>query len=965
MDLSDWQAYLHAHFLRLSEERSGSQSSAPVFALEHGLSGAQVEDLRDAIRAHIVRVRPSYQHWLPWVVYATESGYAYSGDEYWQTFEDATPGWAERATRSWLRSCFLRFASTFGGARPTGAWADHFTIISWPITHAILPKDLQRYLARTLFDVRHALRPEHLQDPTALGRLIHTRSRASSNRFRHLTEESVLIGQISAALLLHGSPDEETRILPATLDRIAEDLDEEQRAREWLRHAQAATSTRLKQRRLTPARRRPTASWPVDREEARDEMASLALEPHVLLLPDDPSWAVYLEVPDLAPLTSRFPQLTEVLSNSRCFVQGATGGRPMARGRVLSGSRNVRIESWPREGEVLLHFEGSSSELDSLLRTDCLLRPGPTWLFEDPTNGFGREIKSKRVRPGRQYIVASTDQLPRDAEWVEQRALEPSGIEAVSLSVPDSIGEDFIQFARDLGLTVSADIEVWPVGLAPASWDGVGRGEWLTTDTPRLGLRTEMEAEQIVLVLHTAEPVTLTLPRSAPGEPQFIELPSLDIGTYELSLTAEGVASGQDVDLGGFEVAIRDPYSWAPAAHESSPLFVVPDPRAPTLEELWDGGATFHVYAPSSYSIECRLSLFEARATEPFLETRLPGFTPPIEAGQWYTSLSAHLGQIKNSASVLDRTDRCSLEFWAEGLGTFHLECERASTPVRWVGREVDRQDYRLRVLDDRGSESELGLRYFSFDTPERPQALDVLTYGAPDGSYAANGLYAAEWEGGSQAVIVSRLRSLGDLGADPELYYGTRSKRRVRELLSHIELWRGADLRGDLSALTRRDSVVKALLASLVDAVGSPGWGPAERDLVQLHDTDAIARLEYAVTSNETHDLYGLLRGVCTKCDGDSRLLRRVSVAWLAAAFGSQSGQSDPKWLAEFALRLASAPRSVRRWAGSDFDLGLDELFGRPELLRAARFAVLVADRELTPQPLDPDILYTGWSWE
>ena len=253
MDLNEWEEKLREHFLLLSRDRSMHHSDAPVFALEHGLSPQQVEELQSALRAHVARLRPSSQHRLAWVVYATESGYAYSGDEYWQTFEDDTPGWAERGNRNWLRSCFRYFAGAFEGATPAGPWARHFSIIAWPITHAILPKDLQRHLARTLYDIRYAVRQEHLDDPTTLGHLIRGRSRATSSRFQQLTQEAVLIGQISAALLLRGHQEQTSRILPTTLDRIATDLGEEQRAREWLGQAQAATATRLQQRRLTPA----------------------------------------------------------------------------------------------------------------------------------------------------------------------------------------------------------------------------------------------------------------------------------------------------------------------------------------------------------------------------------------------------------------------------------------------------------------------------------------------------------------------------------------------------------------------------------------------------------------------------------------------------------------------------------------------------------------------------------------
>ena len=66
----------------------------PLFGLEHGLIQAEVRRARKrTVRAHIAHRRPSQNHWLAWIVYSAELGYRYSGDEYWQTFEQETPGW--------------------------------------------------------------------------------------------------------------------------------------------------------------------------------------------------------------------------------------------------------------------------------------------------------------------------------------------------------------------------------------------------------------------------------------------------------------------------------------------------------------------------------------------------------------------------------------------------------------------------------------------------------------------------------------------------------------------------------------------------------------------------------------------------------------------------------------------------------------------------------------------------------
>src|SRR5205814_1568777 len=115
--------------------------------------------------------------------------------------------------------------------------AEHFSIISWPITHAILPCDLQRQLARILYELRHSFSAELFESPANLGDFIAARSWNATSRFQNLAQNKLLLGQIAVALLLQGSFGTGGLIYPATLDRIGKDLDRERRAREWLRGA--------------------------------------------------------------------------------------------------------------------------------------------------------------------------------------------------------------------------------------------------------------------------------------------------------------------------------------------------------------------------------------------------------------------------------------------------------------------------------------------------------------------------------------------------------------------------------------------------------------------------------------------------------------------------------------------------------------------------------------------------------
>src|SRR5438046_865894 len=98
MDLREWNNRLAAHFTDLRQHRA---ETVPIFALEHSLGSAEIEELNAAIRSHVKWSSPSIQHRYAWIVYAAELGYRYAGDEYWQTFEAETPGWVNYSRRDW------------------------------------------------------------------------------------------------------------------------------------------------------------------------------------------------------------------------------------------------------------------------------------------------------------------------------------------------------------------------------------------------------------------------------------------------------------------------------------------------------------------------------------------------------------------------------------------------------------------------------------------------------------------------------------------------------------------------------------------------------------------------------------------------------------------------------------------------------------------------------------------------
>ena len=297
MSLAEWHERLHAHFHNLHQERL-QEGGKPVFALEHGLDGDEIAVLKDDVRAYIKSNRPN-KHWFPWIVYAAELGYDYIGYEYWQTFEESTNGWLEHGNRYYLRDKFKDFCKDYGGAQPAGLWAQHRSIICYPITHAVLPKDFQRQLARVLYETRRLFTSSVLQSPDQLGTLIAVHSADQRDRFQGFVQNIDLVGLIAKELLSHQGQATGTILLPATLQRIVKDLEVERNARDWLRDARNYAARATETRGLTGATRTSAGSTSY-RSRLNDAVPTI--EPNLMLRRNDPnSWGIRLRFLTLRP----------------------------------------------------------------------------------------------------------------------------------------------------------------------------------------------------------------------------------------------------------------------------------------------------------------------------------------------------------------------------------------------------------------------------------------------------------------------------------------------------------------------------------------------------------------------------------------------------------------------------------------------------------------------------------------
>jgi hypothetical protein len=956
MTLNEWQQRLEGHFADLKRQRNRSGTSGTIYALEHDLAPPEILDLGNGIRRFICNSRPSDRHWLPWVVYSAEIGYEYAGDEYWETFAYRTPGWIESgAQRSWIRSAFLQFHQEYGGAQPVGRWAEHFSIICWPITHAILPRDLQRQLAEVLFDIRDLFTPELLRSPELLGMQIEAHSWDASSRFCDLAEEHLLLGQIATGLLLSDEEMETALVLPSTLRRIAADLGQNRRSRDWLRDAKGRAATvRLRGLQRGGAEETPFVDEDEDETVAESEnrrtVVELGVEPDLILRRVGPElWDVRLRLRDLSGLLARFPQFKDVLANERCTVAGVNGP-PLARGFLLHGMQEVSLGTWPKASELLLKFEHSTAQLDFLLTAECLLRPGPHWLFKVLADGSAAEIKSRVIQPGNSYIVLTRASSVSGAPQVEstQIATKCAGVSAVRIDVPDVVSEIYSEQILGLGLHAGSGLRLKPIGLPAAKWDDQGYAEWLSGDSPAIAVSSDFEMDGIALNLVGPCPAKLELSGSQLNSPILLELGRLEGGRYKLHVIVSRDSANQKLVHGTLAFTVRDATPWKGPRSGASPFAVLVSPAKPHLEHVWDGSATVEINGPKSRKADCEFRFYrDAALSDLAYAKRLPPIELPCTTCAWEAALSGASEDLKMQ-NAYDESVACIVEWRCEELGEFVLCCERQPTPLRWILKQENSGYYlRLAQLDD---QQPVRISRYAYETPCQSTPIPG-THSEPFRLPPEGGMYVAQTSACLSAIVIPpHIRSFQQLGLRPQLQPLQRNEKDIADLLDLMQLWEGARTTGDPISQNKKRRVLDALENQLMGLLCGDSWARLERD---LHNSpDRLFEIRNAITSNLR--LAGIGKSLMEKATE----LRQFSSAEICRYLGDLTRTyldlpaftvpgdrvaRDQDWIVDFAYQLVSEPGQVREWVKADLSLGLHYLLRNHTLLRMARFAALL----------------------
>ena len=966
--ISSLHELLDLHFRQLANRRRQLPGQPPVYAMEHGLSAEERSVLSDVVKAWVLRSRPPRQYWLPFVVYATEIGYSYEGDRYWPTLESNAPGWEENATRQYVKLQFLQFEKVYNGARPRGAWAHQFSIICWPITHAILPTDLQRQFAQLLYEHRGALTSELLNDPPRLGRVLAARTQTTRKRFQQFAQNADLLGHVAAALLADHK--DVPTMNPSTLKRITEDLSKERHARRWLKDAKFSANRIL----LKGVDRAQKSHKGMSRrtDDPLHPTAPVSFSLHL----ENAGWQLHLRVPDFAPLFARYPELREQIAQLRCRVVG-TSGRPRARGWLLDSGQQVMIDKWPGPDAVIFELERASLQTAELFSSEARTPPYQPWLFWIGPDGIGRLVRSRLVRPGFRYILLGTNLVIPTVDWVNEQSTECEGAICLSIEVPEDMDSTITQTVKQLGCGIQTSVEVSPVGFVPAEWDGDGVGEWIVGDNPIIKLRCIHDITACTATLNEAESVHLSS-EAFTNNAAVLELRDLSQGWHDLKLSFLIPETAHQIPDLILHIYMREAELKHASGTFREALRLRVIPSGASLEDIWDGHASITVDGPLGIQTSLNVALLRNSVT---LATHNFKIALPVKLSEWAGVFEIQVRQNSRFQEAYDHATHLELILGDDNFGYVKLLLERELVPLRWGFQRV-RNDTILRLYEATDTDGDLKVIHYSFKTPDTgrevtPNAGKKSGAEASEYFYSSGGLFVARLDDHeAKAILPPTVHDLHDLRSVRSAVQ-LRKRKRTGENIAHLvhlaELWSNARYPGHILARDRRTAVAAAINREIGSMIGERRWALLEH---RYADNETLSIKELGITLAKPGHWTTFRNKVIALANSPDQLkyppiekfsgiVGKLPFVNLQRKIHSSTARQNTAnlqgtkftegglWLAEFLLRLASAPESIIAWSGGqeevyfNEELYFDEILKHPIIYRAARMLAIVAYQE------------------
>lgn len=800
--LIEIERQLQDAFAALADSRR--RNGWPVFAIEHGLRPDEIEALRIALEADLSRNRGLNRvHVLVWLVMAAEVGYSYNGDEYWQSFEQKIPSWRDWGNRPALKQKFLCFEKAYSGFRPVGRWAEHFSIISWPISHAILASALHSKFAQLLHDTRFEFAARQNWTDEELGRFASDSYFGGSTLLAGLLEQHELTGNLISNLRNETQALGDTPIQPEVMQRLCDDIQSVRLGKSNLqgfRRVQRTTSIRVKGGLET----RTNSHSPFDTKEK--EAFNQRYRPKwIAKIDSEGAWRLGLNLQGIAGLLAEQGlRLREMLGVKMKFV-GDKRPSPIEALRAFVTKPMIEVPNFADVlARPLFSFEGEAEGLEQL--KEIVIGPlmRTCWLLRIQADGLAQEVMGLHIKRRSHYLLVTQQALPPavctqlDLKKVN---CATEGAVAYILESGDVITEHAKAELKKLGLGWSHSIDVLPVGLVPRWEDGSSSVVYVQDEKVLLHIDSDLTVDGFTIKINSNPPVRVNTEQS---QNTLLELSDLDIGSHSVLIQPVG-AQHAHIPATELFISVRSKEHWSLLGAPSAGFSVEASPHTVSFEDIRSGASVLNVNGLRGEVCCVSVAFFNYRE-DLIHHSKLGHMKLP------------HI--IKSDDVLLERLDEDEFEehlqaastvvlsFVLSQIGKIGRSFDRELQPIRWNTDKLNGKSI-VRLIDETDDVEKPALWRASIGVPDEREQVEYVRVCLGDEISAPGYMYGFEGtKRGLSRVFATMdrptLSAFSQLRPPPVQFKSTQASDLV-ELLAIYNRWRNATFSGLLSMHWRR----------------------------------------------------------------------------------------------------------------------------------------------------------------
>jgi len=819
--LSELESQLGNSFATLADNRA--RNGWPVFAIEHGLTADEIELLKSELQAALTHNQQmSREHFLVWVVIAAEIGYSYSGDEFWQSFVQQIPAWGNWGDRPSLKRRFLRFAKEYHGFRPQGRWAEHFSIISWPISHAILAGALHSKFAQLLHDTRFELSARQNWANAELGRFTSDSYFGNSTLLAGLLEQHELTGSLVSNLGSEIQAHGDTPIQPGVLQRLCDDIESARLGRtnlQGFRHVQRTTNMRVR----GGLESIKAVAPPIDGAEKTS--FHQRYRPKLIAKVDkDGAWQLGLNLQGIAGLLAEHGIRLREMRNVRMKFVGQRSWSPIQALRTVVAKPMIGVPDLNAVvSKPLIEFDGEADGLD-LLKQIVIGPPMQTcWLLRMQASGLAHEVAGRHIKRNSRYLLLTHQELSKQickSLNATRASCITEGPVAYILETNDVIAEAQKSELKKMALGWRHRIDVSPIGLVPRWEDGADSVVFVQGEAIFLRIDSDAIVDGFTVRVDSGDAVRVNI---GGQNSTILELSDLDIGSHRICIAPIGLRHSK-VPETEFYISIRSREHWSLLGAPAAGFSVETSPHTVSFDDVKDRKSAIQVLGLQGETCQVSVSLFDHRL-ELIHAEKLGSIKLPSRL-EFENSLfkSVREGPL---AEYLQDAGTVTLSFEVPHIARIDHSFDQELAPIRWKVRHRD-EAMLVRLVDETDSSDPPKIFRASLASPDKFRPVEYAQVCVGDEIEVPGAMY--QLKNGehihSRAFTMmdkATLSSFSQLGSQPVVFESNKSSE-VIQFLTAYKVWRSAKFSGPL-APHRRRSLLREMEIQLFRLILPPRW--------------------------------------------------------------------------------------------------------------------------------------------